>query len=434
MAGIAAAVASAREGAKTLLIERYGFLGGMGTAGLVNPFMQYSTTTGVPLVAGVFEELCDRMRKADGMLERSFDPEVMKFEAQEMVLESGVDLLLHAWVSGVRMDGDKLVGIDVLTKSGTINIDADAFVDSTGDADIAAMAGVPFEFGDGITGMSQAMTLMFTIGGVDATKMLAKVKSNPDDMSFPKLASDADTDDMAKYAYSVAGFYSEVEAARSNGDFPLEQDLVFFISMTRPGEVVVNTTHVGGLDATDCDELTQAEIISRRQAVAVMKFLKNYVPGFEKAYILQTATQIGIRETRRIKGEYTFSADDVTAAAKFPDSVLRSAYPIDVHKPVGKGYDRKEYNEPPKQPQDGDWYEIPYRCLVPLKVENLLVAGRSLSASHEGQAAVRIMPNCAALGEAAGVAAALASRDGITPRKLDGLALKAKLLEKGAIV
>jgi hypothetical protein len=197
---------------------------------------------------------------------------------------------------------------------------------------------------------------------------------------------------------------------------------------------VVNTTHVGGLDATDCDDLTKAEIVSRRQAVALMKFFKKYISGFEDAYILQTATQVGIRETRRIKGEYAFNADDVTAAAKFPDCVVRSAYPIDVHKPKGKGYDRKEYNEPPRVPPAGDWYEIPYRCLVPLKIDNLLVAGRCLSATHEGQAAVRIMPNCAALGEAAGMAAALAHKTKTAPRKIDTAVLREKLIASGAIV
>ncbi|HEY3297413.1 MAG TPA: FAD-dependent oxidoreductase, partial [Armatimonadota bacterium] len=299
-AGIAAAIASARMGVKTILIERYGFLGGMATAGLVNPFMSYFTSTGEKLVGGVFDDICGRMHQMGGMLDRAFDPEAMKFAAQELVLESGSDLMLHALVTGVRVDGSKLVGVEVTTKAGVRIIDADCLVDATGDADLAAMAGVPFEVGNPDTGLAQAMTMMFTIGGVDIRKSLLYAKDNPDQMRFPKPSSEESVDQMMKGVISMAGFYTEVEKGRSNGDFKLAQDLVFFISLPTPGQVVVNTTHVAGLDGTDPIDLTRAEIEGRRQVASLMLFMKRYIPGFENSYLLQTATQIGIRETRRI--------------------------------------------------------------------------------------------------------------------------------------
>lgn len=435
LAGVAAAISAASVGARTLLIERYGFLGGMGTAGLVNPFMSYSTSTGKPLVGGVFTNLCDRMSELGGMLDRAFDPEVMKFAAQEMVLESGAQLLFHSWITGAVVDHKKrLVGLEVLTKSGSEKISAKCVVDATGDADIAAMAGVPFEMGSPDSGFTQAMTLMFSIGGVDLRKALLYAKDHHDQMRFPQPQNEADVDRMLQGVISLAGFYDLVEAARLKGEFSLPQDMVFFISLPNPGQVVVNTTHIGGLDGTDSRDLTRAEIEGRKQVFQLMSFFRKYVPGFESAYLLQTGTQVGIRETRRVYGEYLFTAQDVVEGRKFPDAVLRSAYPIDIHAPIGKGYTREEDLSVPNVPPPGDWYEVPYRCLVPREIENLLVAGRCISATHEGQAAVRIMPNCMALGQAAGAAAALSVRGKILPRKLDMGLLRKTLLEQRAAI
>lgn len=434
VAGVAAAVSSARLGAKTLLVERYGFLGGLGTAGLVNPFMSSHSATGEPLIGGFYAELCERMRNMGGMFGRAFDPEAMKFQTQEMLLEAGASLLLHSWVAGCVVDSNRLVGLRVLTKSGPREIMGSVIVDATGDADVAAMSGTPYELGSPQHGMTQAMTLMFTIGGVQIEKSLRYAMENPDQMRFPKPRTDDDIARLLKNAVGVAGFYKEVDEAREKGEFPLPQDMVFFIAMPTPGQVVVNTTHIGGVDGTRSEDLTDAEIEGRRQTIALINFFRKYVPGFEDSYLIQTATQIGVRETRRIVGEYVFSADDVVSARKFPDAIMRSAYPVDIHSPTGKGYAREDDNKPSAAPPPGDWYEVPYRCLVPLKIENLLVAGRCISATHEGQAAVRIMPNCMALGEAAGTAAALSVKDGVSPRRLDAAILRERLLAHGAII
>jgi hypothetical protein len=243
------------------------------------------------------------------MLDRAYDPEAMKFCAQEMVLESGCEILLHSWITGARMSGPDIVGVEVLTKSGTQEFDAQVVVDATGDADVAAMAGAPYELGSPDDGMTQAMTLMFTIGGVDVRKSLEYAKENPDEMRFPKPPSDEAVERMMHGAVGIAGFFTKVEQAREIGEFPIPQDLVFYISLPTPGQVVVNTTHIGGCDVTSSEDLTKAEIEGRRQAWALMKFFRKYIPGFENAYLLQTATQVGIRESRRVVGEYVFNAD-----------------------------------------------------------------------------------------------------------------------------
>ena len=219
---------------------------------------------------------------------------------------------------------------------------------------------------------------------------------------------------------SVAGYYELVSKARENGDYPLPGDLIFFISRPRRGEVVFNTTHIGGVTVTGAKDLTKAEIEGRRQGAALVRFVRKYIPGFEDAYLLRTATQIGVRETRRIMGDYVFHADDVANARKFEDSIARLAYPVDVHSGKGEGYTREEElpARKPVAPPPGDWYEIPYRCLIPRGMESLLVAGRCVSSTHEGNGAIRIIPCCVAMGQAAGTAAALCIREKVTPRSL----------------
>ncbi len=433
VAGVAAAVSAARQGAKTLLVERYGFLGGMGTAGLVNPFMSSFTSTGEPLVGGFFSEICARMKDLGGLFGRAFDPEAMKFASQEMVLEAGGELLLHTWITGARMNGSEIIGVEALTKNGMRDIDARVVVDATGDGDIAAMSGAQFEMG-GPEGLTQAMTLMFTVGGVEMRKCLEYALKHPDEMRFPKPSSQEAVEQMLRGAVGVAGFYKEVDEAREKGEFPVPQEMVFFIAMPTPGQVVVNTTHIGGVNGTDSWDLTKAEIECRRQAMALMKFFRKYVPGFENSYMMQTATQIGIRETRRVIGEHVFNVDDVAEGRKYPDVIMRSAYAVDIHSPVGRGYVRKDDGKPGIAPPSGNWYEVPYRCLVPLDVEQLLVAGRCISSTHEGQAAMRIMPNCMALGQAAGTAAGLCIEQGVSPRALDADLLRTALLREGAII
>jgi len=434
IAGLAAAVSSARLGARTLLVERYGFLGGLATAGLVNPFMTHCTSTGEPLIAGFFDDLRARLAGAGGIKGNTFDSEAMKIAAQEMALEAGVELLLHSWVAAAVVDEGTVRGVRVVNKSGEQEYSGLRVVDATGDGDVAASAGASFEIG-GRDGLPQAMTMMVDVGGVDLVRVIAFVRDHPDEFRFPILPRDADPVELAKGVVSVAGFYDLVARARQRGDYPLPGDLVFLISRPRRGEVVFNTTHVGGVSGTDAGDLTKAEIEGRRQAAALVRFLQKYVPGFEAAFLLRMPVQIGVRESRRIIGEYVFGADDVVHARKFPDAIARLAYPVDVHSGRGEGYTRADETPAgPVAPPPGDWYEVPFRCLVPLGVENLVVAGRCVSSTQEGHGAIRIMPCCAAMGQAAGTAAALSITENVSPRGLASTILLPALRSQGALV
>lgn len=422
LAGCAAAVASARCGARTILIERFGFLGGWATAGLVNPFMSHRTSDGKVLVAGLFQEICDRLSGQGGLAGNTFDSEAMKIVLQEMVLESGSKLRFHTVVDGARLDEGGGIAISLCSKSGHEQIRCSRIVDCTGDGDVAVALGASYSSGDE-NGLPQAVTLMFDMGGVDLERVMEYVRDHPDQMLFPKLPPDADPKALAKGIISVAGYYDLVADARAAGEYSVPGDMIFFIGRPRRGEVVFNTTHVGRVDGTSAEDLTRAEIESRRQMMRLVAFVRDHVPGFEDAYLLRSAAHVGVRETRRITGDYVFSASDVIRGAKFEDCICRLAYPVDVHPGEGRGYTKEEAEadlaSTTGAPPPGDWYEIPYRCLLPQGIENVLIAGRCVSSTQAGHGAIRIMPACIAMGEAAGKAASLSLGQEVTPRGLD---------------
>ncbi len=432
LAGCAAACASTRLGARTLLIERFGFLGGWATAALVAPFMPHKSSTGEVLVAGIFDEIKSRVAEMDGLLDNTFDPEIMKQALLEMVVGSGVSLRLHTQIAGAKQDADGF-SLCLASKSGMEDARCRRVVDCTGDGDIAAFLGAKFEMGDD-SGLPQAMTLMFDMAGVDFGKALEYVRANPDQMRFPKLPPDEDLSKMAGRAFGIAGYYEIINRARANGDYDVPGDLLFYINRPRQGEVVFNTTHVGNVSGIDADDVTRAEIEGRRQMMCVARFVRKYVPGFEESYIIRTPAHIGVRETRRILGDYVFSETDVEEARKHEDAVCRLAYPVDVHHGSGSGYTRSEDKGRHIEPPAGDYYEIPYRCLLPTGIENLLTAGRCVSSTQSGHGAIRIMPACAAMGQAAGTAAALSLAANCPPRELDRSMLSAELREHGALV
>ena len=433
-AGCAAAVAAARGGRSVLLIEQFAYLGGWATAALVNPFMSAVTSDGKPLIGGFYDEIRQRLARAGGILGGSFDSEAMKMELQEMLLEAGVRLRLHTtFVSAERSAGGGFV-VRVRSKSGTEEFECDRLIDCSGDGDAALSLGASFETGDE-NGLPQAVTLMFDMGGVDIERAMTYVRDHPDQMRFPKLPPDADPAQLAKGIISVAGYYDLVSEARAHGDYSAPGDLIFYIGRPRKGEVVFNTTHVGGVHGTNAEDLTRAEIESRRQMMSVVAFVRKYVPGFEEAYLLRSAAHVGVRETRRIVGDYVFSADDVIEARKFDDAICRLAYPVDVHSGKGDGYTKaEEVSSGPNNAPPGDWYEIPYRCLLPVGLENVLVAGRCVSSTQAGHGAIRIMPACMAMGQAAGTAAALSLDEGVTARDVKIGALIPILRSQGALV
>ncbi|NLF07665.1 MAG: FAD-dependent oxidoreductase, partial [Pirellulaceae bacterium] len=400
-AGLAAAVAAADAGADTILAERYGFLGGNATAALVMPWMSYHTQRhtgdrrnvntllpndhgpGEPVIAGVLQKFLHRLVREGGAVPPSldtgyvvpFDPEVFKFVALDLLDEAGVSYLLHALATDV-LDAPDLGGAVFETKSGTLAIEARTIVDCTGDGDLAARAGAPFEIGRAEDELAQPMTLMFLAAGFDRAAFDEYVRQHPDQWR------------------GVHGLWELARRAAAEGELDLPREDVLFFKTMHEREVSVNCTRVTRVLGTDVWNLTYAEWESRRQLRNIAAFLRRYVPGFENAYNAQSGAQIGVRETRRILGEYQLTADDVLNARRFDDAVARASYPLDIHSPVGRGTILRRL--PP-----GESYDIPLRCLVPQAVDNLLVAGRCISGTHEAHSSYRVMPVCMATGQAA---------------------------------
>lgn len=406
LTGVAAALASKRNGLKdVLLIERYGFLGGMATTALVNPFisyfksqMEYSEEN--QLVFGIFREILDRLNELGGLKGKTiFDTEIMKLILNRMIVETDVDILFHTYVISVNKkdNGNMIESIRIVNKSGSSDIKGKIFIDCTGDADVAYMAGVPYKMGREEDGFSQPMTMCFRVAGVDRSKLPSRGEINK--------------------------IYSE---AVSRGEITNLRENVLFFDTIQPDVIHFNTTRIVMKNATNAEELTQAELMAREQCWEMFGFLKKYISGFENSYLQLTAPQIGVRESRRIIGKYVLTEEDVLKGRKFNDSICYSAYTIDIHNPAGTGTIIKNLNK-------GDYYGIPYRCLLPINISNLLVAGRPISSTHEAHSSLRVMPICTAMGEAAGTAAALSIKNNIMPDTLDSKLLRQKLIENKAI-
>lgn len=388
LAGCAAAIAAGRQGASTILIERYGSLGGMATNGLVAPFMKYHAGN-KQLVSGLFQEIIDRLNNFsnDAIYIRAFDPEALKMVLYDFLLESGVQLLLHSYITGVIKKDKNIKAIIIENKSGKSKIDGKIFIDATGDGDIGAKSGVQIQIGDD-KGQTQALTLMFRIGNVNIKQVIEYCKKNKEHFRF------IEHDNIV----SIAGFSDLIEKERKNSIYSVPLDYIFFTTSPRKDIIVINSTRILNVSALNANDLTKAEIEGHRQAWMIFKLLKQNVPGFKNSYLMDTATQVGVRATRRIIGEYILTKEDILNCRKFPDAIAHNNYPIDIHSPVDK--EGKWMPLP-----EGEYYDIPYGCLVVKGVDNLFVAGRCISCTHEAQGSIRIMPVCIATGEAAGRAA-----------------------------
>lgn len=426
-AGIAAAIASARVGARTMLAERYGFLGGNLTAGLVGPCMtSYSLDGSQQLIRGVFEDMVERLEKMGAALHPSkvpagspysgfieyghdkvtpFHHEAVKAVAADMCIEAGVELLLHTFAIDALLDGDRVTGVVFASKSGVEAVKAKVVVDCSADGDVAARAGVPFDMGRDEDGLTQPMTLFFRVGGVDDERVGQYVRENDDEFRpFAKL----------------------IEKARERGEFTIPRRGVGMYKTLEKGVWRINTTRVLRRLGTDASDLTKAEIEGRHQVTELMTFFRTWLPGFEDSFLIDTATQIGVRETRRIHGEYTLTLDDLATGRDFDDVIALCGYPVDIHSPTdaGGGVDGSLAT--------ANAYQIPYRCLVPVERDQILVAGRCVSATHEALGAIRVMPPAFAMGQAAGAAAALSIELGTTPRAVPIPQLQRELLQEGA--
>jgi hypothetical protein len=428
-AGAVAAIAAARAGAKVLIVEQLGLLGGTQSAAWVTPMMPNKILE-ESLTHGINDEIIHRAAKLDPPpTEKSgdllwFNPVTLAFVLDDMAAEAGVRVLFHTFISDAVVEGDTITGIVIENKSGRQRINARVIVDCTGDADVAVYAGVPTVSGDPEDGHNQPMSLRFALAGVDQERAAAFM---------------ADELGMACYARPPL-FEIGTGEAKNTPLGPLIQEAIaagvleeddlgylqFFSMLGRPGELAFNCPRISGLSSTSAWDLSLAQQIGRQKIRRIATFFKKYIRGFENSYIGTVAPMVGVRESRRIVGDYTLTEEDFLNEARFPDSVARNSYPIDIHSVKNKsGIVMKHL---PK----GHYHEIPYRCMLPQKVENLIVAGRCLSATFAAQAAVRIQQNCRALGEAAGIAAAMAVESKIPVRNIDTDELRRRLNAQGA--
>ena len=394
-AGAAAAIAAARQGRKVILLEQAGFLGGAAGSNLVFPYMGYWTEKDgrrIDLSAGLFAEINRRLTEMDALHFTCFHEEYLKVVLEQMAEEAGVQLVYHAAVCRAEVSGGRIRAVDAVCCGLTRRYEADVFIDATGDANLAALAGCPYEQGRTQDGFCQPMTLCFRLGNVDKEKFYKEhAQINP--------------------------LYSAWQAAGKLRD-PRENMLIFDYPVA--GVLHFNTTRVVRLDPTDPDDLTRAEIEARLQTLELVDFLRQNFSAFADAGLIGTAHYIGVRESRRVCGEHLLTAEELKECTVFEDAIAAGNYDIDIHSPTGSGTSHYYFAE-------GTWYTIPYRSLVAKGTDNLLVAGRCLSATHEAQASVRIMPICCCTGEAAGVAAAVCAENGAAARSADVGAIRARL-------
>lgn len=423
-AGLSAAVCAARHGAKTVLAERNGYLGGMATAGLVGPLMTATTPKGeTQLIRGFFDEFVRAMEAKGGAIHPSkakigsfssyrdsghygmttFDPETFKLVAEEKCRKAGVELLYHLLFVKAEVSDGRITAACFATKSGIWKITAKTYVDCTGDGDVAFSAGVPTVYGDG-NGDVQASSLFFRIRGVDKAKMDAH-----------------DADCRARKDKDGRFYVREIKAARQAGEFPIWRQKVE-VYEGLDGNWIVNMGQSEDVNGTDPKQVTDAEIAGREQAHIIVSFLRKYVKGCENCELAQSADQLGVRETRRIVGEYVLSVEDVKNSVRFPDSVFCCASHMDIHRKGRVEYVTRKTDAP---------YFIPYRSLVARGVGNLLAAGRCISAERPVMGAIRVMPPCFAMGQAAGTAAALAAKAGVPARRIDLTELVRQLEKDG---
>ncbi len=426
--GITAALAAVEDGLNVLLLESRSFLGGNMTIGL--PILGFLGQKGNQIIKGIPQKFIDRLKAVDASSEHRpcplhmsltlVEPEAVKTVALEMLQEAGVEVMFYTFCSDAIMEGDELKGIIIESKAGREAILAKTIIDCTGDADVAYRSGVPCEYGNEVGGV-QPPTLMFCLGGVDTEKLRLSIAEEPRTYLTDFIPAEYFGQNNQ---FIVVGLRSLIQKASEDGlHLPVERTII--ITGLRKGEAWINMTRINGVNGTDPESLSHGETEGRRQIHDIQKYLIDYVPGFEKAYFLKTAPFVGIRETRRINGQYTMTQEDILGCRHFEDAIAVASYPLDIHHPDGGGCTLTWC---------GDCYDIPFRSLIPQKVKNLIVAGRSISTTHEAMSAIRVMAPCMAMGEAAGRAAKMAVRNGVPVGEISVEQLQEELVESGAFL
>jgi len=441
-AGLAAAISASRNGARTLLVDAGPSIGGELLSGL--PLNACLSARGDWVVGGVVRELLDRCDAMGGLVPPYFDwrslwlvcvdPEIMKIACATMAAEAGVHLLLNTFAEDVAVEDGRIIGLVLANKSGRTLVSADVFIDCSGDGDIAARAGAPWEKG-GEGGLFQPVTMMFRMQGVETGPLLDFVVDAPDNVGLgesPAIAhlSKAECARRLREQNVPSVFFDGqkpfIAEAIARGDLHPCGILAVCPVSTARKEVSLNTTRIANLDATDPDALSRALPLLIEQVWTCVRFLQRHVPGFENAAFSGLAPRIGIRETRRIMGQEVLTGEDVLSGRKRSDGIGKGAHELDVH---GAGQVHRR-----EMIKDGGSYDIPFGCLVPRGLHNVLVAGRCLSATREAHGSARVMGTCMSMGQAAGTAAALCVQSGDPIGQLSVQALRDRLREQGAVL
>ena len=433
VSGCMAAFAAAKQGAATLLVEQYGFLGGSLTNAGVGPMMTFHAGSR-QVVTGLPQELVERMAAKQGCIGHiedttgyassvtPFDAEIMKLTLDEMAQEFGVDVLFHATLIGARTENGALKSVVVQTKSGAMELQGCVFIDASGDGALSLAAGADIRQGRDADGLCQPMTTNMKVSGVDVEALKEEIRKNQSNFNVKDLTS---MDRSPRL--SMAGFYKEFNRAKTEGLLHTEREDVLLFETVNPGEVIVNTTRIVKLNPVDPWDLSRAEREGRKQAHELIRFFRASCAGFENAVLVSTGVQIGVRESRRVMGDYVLNQEDLLQSRYFEDTVALGGYPIDIHNPTGAKTETTHL-------KPGQYYYIPLQSLLVKEFENLLVCGRCMSATHEAGAAIRVTPIAMGVGQAAGTAAGLASTKCVPVRNLEIAQIRDALLKLRATI
>lgn len=436
--GLAAAVTAAREGAKVVLVERGGYLGGQLGSGL--PFLAFLDRKGRQVIGGIAQEFVDRLAQVDGTKGHAYcpfhlsttmiHPFYARIIAFQMAKEAGVELMLHCELTAAKVYGGRLESVTVTGKGSSVEIEADIFVDGTGDGDLGYLAGASWEKGQADSHVMQPPTLMFNLGGIDFGRFCDFVEEHPEELPYGlqmnNLREGYDADFFRNNpSFIFFGMQHLVAKLQAEGKCPIARDTIIFIRQPIPGEVAVNTIRILNFDGSSVQDLSRGEMEAHLQIPLLIDMFREYVPGFENCYLTSINAGIGVRESRRIAGRKTLCYTDCLAGRVPEDTIALCSYFLDIHNGAGSGTRGITVEEP---------FGIPYLCLVSRDIENLMMAGRDISVDPVAFGATRIMNVCMAVGQAAGTAAAMAVAEGIAPADVETGALREKLLEQRAIL
>ena len=433
--GLSTAISAAREGAKVILVERTSALGGAAASGL--GLLGFIDRGGNKALGGMAQEYVDKLIKKRGSLGHDrcpvhnsitgISPDQFKIMAMELCREAGVKVIFNCELIDLSMDGRRITGVTVYGKCTNINISAGIYVDGTGDGDLAFMADVPFVSGQDGTGICQPSTLMFTVANFDLERLYDFLEKHPEEVGVKEAyAKDYTLPFFRKTkSHCLIGLNKMIERAKAAGDFDVPRNQFIYIKTGHPSLLAINTVRITNIDASDVLQLSDGIADGYRQIDVLMQFMNKYVPGFEEAVISQISPTLGVRESRHFAAKRHLTKEEMYAYEVDSDTIALCAYNVDIHSGTASHIDLSLLEKP---------FGMPYGCMVPKDVDNLLMVGRTIDVDSEVFAAARVMGPIIAMGEAAGIAAAQCAREGIKPGDVDVNKLREKLITNGAIL